>query len=238
MAADTALTAGRLREALDVAAAMRRDEVASTAPHAANREAVIAYALMGRFDEAITEAEAMRADWERAGRPSAGWMTPAAAAAQLSYALLGDDAQAAAWQVVTREVAGTNRHSWSKKAFVAFADARVALHQGRVDDAVRAAVGWDPAPPNGYLTFVVALDAELAALTGAADAAERLAAAHEMVDENAWARACLLRGEARLPATTPSCSRPSTCSTRSAPASNGRRRPCWPAGRRPKRGGP
>ena len=198
MAADTALTAGRSRQALDAAAAMRRDEVAATAPHAANRETVIAFALMGRFDDAISDAEAMRADWERAGRPSAGWMTPAAAAAQLSYALLGDAARAADWKAVTQEVAGTNRHSWAKKAFVAFADARVALHEGRIDHAVRATAGWDPAPPNGYVAFVVALDAELAALTGAADAADRLATAHRMVDENAWARACLLRGEARL----------------------------------------
>jgi hypothetical protein len=153
---------------------------------------------MGRFDEAISEAEAMRADWERAGRPSAGWMTPAAAAAQLSYALRGDAARADAWEVVTSEVAGSNRRAWSKKAFAAFAAARIALHEGRVDDAVRIAAGWDPAPPNGYLAFVVALDAELAALTGAADAADRLTAAHATVDENAWARACLLRGEARL----------------------------------------
>jgi hypothetical protein len=198
MAADTALAAGRLPEALEVAVRMRKDEVGETAPHAANREAVIALALLGRFAEAIAEADAMRRDWERAGRPSAGWMTPAAAAAELSHALLGDRRSAAEWAEVTRQVAGGYPHHSPKRAVMAFAAARPAFHEGRLDDAVRAAGGWDYECPNAYTAYTVALAAELAVVTGAPDAVDRVAAADALVDENAWARACLLRAEGRL----------------------------------------
>jgi hypothetical protein len=44
----------------------------------------------------------------------------------------------------------------------------------------------------------LALAAELAVLTGAPDARDRITAARRVVDENPWALACLLRAEGRL----------------------------------------
>ena len=198
MAADTALAAGRFTEALDVAIRMRKDEVGETAPHAANREAVIALTFLGRFTEAITEAAAMRRDWEWAGRPSAGWMTPAAACAELAHALLGDRHSAAEWAEVTRVVTGVGFVPSAKRAIMAFAVARAAVHEGRLEDAARAVDDWNGQPPKTYTAYLLALAAELAVLTGAPDARDRITSARRSVDENPWALACLLRAEARL----------------------------------------
>jgi hypothetical protein len=57
---------------------------------------------------------------------------------------------------------------------------------------------WDPAVPSGYIGYAAAIDAELAVVAGLEDAAERIAAARALVEENAWGLACLLRAEARL----------------------------------------
>jgi hypothetical protein len=198
MAADTALAAGRCREALDHAALMRKDEMGETSPHAATREAVVALTLLGRLAEAIAEADSMRRDWERAGRPQAGWMTPAATAAELAHALLGDREAATEWAAVTEQVAGASPPRSANRAFMAFASARAALHDGRLDDALAAIARWDATIPSGYLGYAAALDAELAVIAGLDDAAARIAAARDRVDENAWGQACLLRAEARL----------------------------------------
>jgi hypothetical protein len=198
MAADTALAAGRCREALEHAALMRKDEMGETSPHAATREAVVALTLLGRLTEAIAEADSMRRDWERAGRPEAAWMTPAATAAELAHALLGDRSAAAEWAVVTEQVAGGSPPRSANRAFMAFAAARAEFHDGRVDDALAAIARWDPAVASGYIGYAVALGAELAVVAGLDDAADRIAAARGRVDENAWGLACLLRAEARL----------------------------------------
>jgi predicted ATPase/DNA-binding CsgD family transcriptional regulator len=200
MAADTALAAGQPGVALEHAALMRKDEMGETSPFAATREAVVSLALLGRFTEAIAEADAMQRDWEQAGRPRAGWMAPAAAAAVLCHGLLGDQASAAAWADVTRQVAGAGPSPSTSHTgvLVAFAMARVAMHEGRLHDALDAIAGWDATSSSGYSAYAAALDAELAVVADHDDAAERIAAARARVDENAWAQACLLRAEARL----------------------------------------
>ncbi|MGH9213382.1 MAG: ATP-binding protein [Acidimicrobiales bacterium] len=198
MAADTALAAGRLGEALDHAMLIRKDEMGETAPHLATRQAVIALTLLGRFTEAITEADAMRRDWERAGRPSAAWMTPAATAAELAHALLGDRTAAAEWAGLTKEVAGGAPFRSVNRTFMAFATARVALHEGRLDDALGCFADLDPGRGLAYLGYALALKAELTVVAGLAEASDALVSARSRIDEHAWANACLLRAEARL----------------------------------------
>jgi hypothetical protein len=177
---------------------MRKDEMGETSPHAATREAVVALTLMGRFTEAIAEADSMRRDWERTGRARAAWMTPAATAAELAHSLLGDRDAAAEWAAVTKEVAGESPARSRNWDFMAFAAGRAALHDGRLGDALEAVDSWDPTAVSGYAGYIAALDAELAVVAGADDAAERIAAARGLVEENVWGRACLLRAEARL----------------------------------------
>ena len=198
MVADTSLAAGRLSEALDHAAVLRKDEMGETAFHLAIREAVIALTLLGRFSEATAEADAMRREWERAGRPSAAWMAPAATAAELAYALLGDTEAAAEWRALASEIAGRGPSRSVNRTFMAFADARVAFHQGRLDDALTVITDWDKTVPSAYIAYCAALHAELAAVAGLPEAAELLVASRARVDENVWGNACLLRAEARL----------------------------------------
>jgi predicted ATPase/DNA-binding CsgD family transcriptional regulator len=202
MAADTALSAGRPRAALDHAALMRKDEMGETSPHAATREAVVALALLGRFAEAIAEADAMRRDWERAGRPSAAWMTPAVTAATLAHGLLGDRQSSDEWAELAWEVCGSGPARWVNHPFRAFATARIAFHEGRLDDALAAIADWEPADPSGYVGYYMgypdALGAELAVVAGHDGAADRIATARDRSGENSWARACLLRAEGRL----------------------------------------
>ncbi len=197
MAAETSLSAGRITEALDRAMRMRKDELAETSPFGAARQAVIALALLGRFTEAVAEAQAMRVEWERAGRPSAGWMAPATIAAQLAFVLLGRHEDAADWERVTEQV--STGVSWSSpETFRAFATARVALHEGRIEDALAAVDGFGTAWSGPYIGYATAIAAEIAVVAGADDAADRVTRARADLAENHWSHACLLRAEARL----------------------------------------
>jgi len=91
-------------------------------------------------------------------------------------------------------------------SFAAFSDARIALHQGRID-AARVAVadlplGQEPwyGTPRWYAArpYAWAIAAEVAVVAAAPDAAARLAAAAPAGEENYWAAACLARAAGRL----------------------------------------
>jgi hypothetical protein len=85
-------------------------------------------------------------------------------------------------------------------AVVAFADTRLAVHSGRFDDAdslVRKAFAADT-PLDPYLAYARAAAAELAVAAGLPNAAELLAAAAPLAEENEWAAACLTRARGRL----------------------------------------
>jgi predicted ATPase/DNA-binding CsgD family transcriptional regulator len=198
MVADTAVAAGDLFAALDAAALMGKDEMGQTAPHAVLRPAVIALVLLGRFREAIEEADGMRREWERAGRPSAAWMMAAAAATQLAHGILGDEAAAIEWGEVTHATGGLEGPRPGNRGFMAFTSGRLALHQGRLDDARSAIAAWDPSYPGPHFAYSTALAAEIAVIAKAPDAPEQLDAARARVELNPWAAACLLRAEARL----------------------------------------
>ena len=55
------------------------------------------WCLRGEFDEAVEQAIVMHQGWERAGRPPAGWMSPAFFAAALVHGLRGDEDEYARW---------------------------------------------------------------------------------------------------------------------------------------------
>ena len=91
-------------------------------------------------------------------------------------------------------------------SFAAFSDARIALHQGRIDAAVVAVaglpLGQEPwyGTPHWYSArpYAWAIAAEVAIVAGLPDAADRLAAAAPAGEENYWAAACLARAAGRL----------------------------------------
>jgi tetratricopeptide (TPR) repeat protein len=153
--------------------------------------------LTGRFRDAIGNAERMWDQWERAGRPAPLWMLPAAYTTVLASALLDEPESVASWRSRAAEVAGG---TLGTAAVAAFVDARLALHDGRYDDAaplVRRAFAVN-APLDPYLAYARAAGAELAAAARLPDAADLLAAATPLAEENAWTAACLARARGRL----------------------------------------
>ena len=146
--------------------------------------------LTGRFRDAIRYAERMWDQWELAGRPAPRWMLPAVCATVLAYGMLEEPEFVALWRFRAAEVAGG---TLGTAAVVAFADTRLAVHSGRFDDAdslVRKAFAADT-PLDPYLAYARAAAAELAVAAGLPDAAELLATAAPLAEENGWAAACL-----------------------------------------------
>ena len=81
-----------------------------------------------------------------------------------------------------------------------FVDTRLAVHSGRFDDVeslVRKAFAIN-APLDPYLAYARAVGAELAVAARLPDAADLLAAAAPLAEENTWATACLARARGRL----------------------------------------
>jgi hypothetical protein len=172
-------------------------------------KAILPLVLQGRFDEGLTQAAIMWDAWQRAGRPPARWMGPAAYAAVLAHGLRGDNKEHDDWLVRLRAITGTGAHRATGTylaSFAAFSDARIALHQGRIDAAVVAVadlpLGQEPwyGTPRWYAArpYAWAIAAEVAVVAQASDAGARLAAAAPAGAENYWAAACLARATGRL----------------------------------------
>ena len=131
MASDVPLSRGDLVGALAFSRQALDHPLAAGVPHLLRRELVMALCLTGRFEEALDDAAAMRAGWERSGRPVAGWMAPAAFLTALVYGLRGDGDAFQTWWELGDEVCLA-----PDNAARAFAAVRLALHEGRLDDAV------------------------------------------------------------------------------------------------------
>jgi len=200
---------GDLPDALSTARMAQDDDIAAGQPHMAASKSILPLVLQGRFDEAVSQAALMWDAWERAGRPPARWMGPAAYAAVLAHGLRGDDMEHDDWMVRLREITGTGAHQvtgTNLSSFAAFSDARIALHQGRIDAAVVAVAGLALGQEKWYGTphwysarpYAWAIAAEVGIVAGLPDAADRLAAAAPAGEENYWAAACLARAAGRL----------------------------------------
>ena len=153
--------------------------------------------LTGRFRDAIGYAERMWDQWERAGRPAPLWMLAAVCTTVLACAMLEELETVALWRSRAAEVAGGTLGTAPVALFV---DARLAIHNGQFDDVeslVRKAFAID-APLDPYLAYARAAGAELAVAARLPDAAELLAAAAPLAEENGWATACLARARGRL----------------------------------------
>src|SRR5438874_2061866 len=124
----------------------------------------------------------MRSVWERAGRPPAGWMAPAAYLLSLTYGLWGAHREHDEWHALADEVV-TGRHY----AMRGFAEMRLAIHQGdpdalaralarHVDDATNAGdvTPWTGSDIGGWAGYVWALAAESLVVLDRPDATDRL----------------------------------------------------------------
>ncbi|MFI0453882.1 ATP-binding protein [Actinomadura sp. 6N118] len=191
-----AIIVGDLRGAMAAARAGIEDDLLRDTHITASR-LVQPLVLTGRFRDAIGYAERMWDQWERAGRPAPRWMLPAVCTTMLACAMLDEPESVALWRSRAAEVAdGT----LGTAAAMTFADTRLAIHDGQFDDAeslVRKAFAVN-APLDPYLAYARAAGAELAVVARLPDAAELLAAATPLAEENGWATACLARARGRL----------------------------------------
>jgi predicted ATPase/DNA-binding CsgD family transcriptional regulator len=209
MVAEIAVTAGDLPDALATARMAKDDDIAGGQPHMTASKPIFPLVLLGRFDEAFTQAEIMWEAWERAGRPAGRRLAPATYAVLLGYGLRGDIGGSHDWTKRLGELIGpgTDQVSGTNLAAVAaFTQARIALHEGRVGSAAAATAGllteadsWYESPHwQSLRPYAWAMAAEVAVMADPVSAATRLAAAAPAGEENYWAAACLARAAGRL----------------------------------------
>ncbi|MES9539304.1 LuxR C-terminal-related transcriptional regulator [Actinomadura sp. NPDC000600] len=188
-----AIMAGDLRGGMAAARAGMEDDLLRETHLTAGR-LVQPLALTGRFDDAVGHGERMWNRWEQAGRSAPHWMLASVCATALACGMSGDREPAALWRARAARLAD------GPAAVAAFVDARLALHdecfecaEPLVREAFAAGSALDP-----YLAYARAAGAELAVAAGLPDAAELLAEAGPLAEENRWAAACLERARGRL----------------------------------------
>jgi predicted ATPase/DNA-binding CsgD family transcriptional regulator len=194
MASKSSVGAGDLRSALASARKSYDDDTSRGLPHLAAAFLVTPLVLSGEFDEAERQASVMRQGWERAGQPPAGWMGPSFFAASAVYGLRGDEVAHEEW----REAARSIQLDTEKMGCDVFFGCRVALHTGAYDEVSRLAERYNVGQHGLYDPYADAILAELAVVTGAADAASRLDALQGVAEENDFVGALLLRAAGRL----------------------------------------
>ncbi len=207
MAVENAFTAGELPAAVESSRVFSQGDMTAATPHMVTSKPIMALTLMGRFDEALDYASRTRAIWERAGCPSARWMAPPIYAAAMCHGLRGQAAGFETWRTLALDrVAGvqTRTMHFQLRWFGAFADARVALQVGNVDEAVRATAelptdegAWWTTRHWPYDAYYWAIAAEVAVAADLPDADRRLAVAQPAGEQNRWAAACLARARGR-----------------------------------------
>ncbi|MEP6851463.1 MAG: LuxR C-terminal-related transcriptional regulator [bacterium] len=206
MAVEDAVSAGLLTESLR--AARRFDDPGiPSIPHMESSKPIAALVLLGRFDEALALGRESQARWIRAGRPAARWMALNVSLCALAEAVRDDLAAAEEWSRFARyELAGgtPGRLTPSVAGVAAFVDARVALHRGRLDEALTAVAdipssveGWSTYQHVGFDAYPWAVAAEVAVVGDQPDADVRIRAAEPAAAENPWARAYLHRARGR-----------------------------------------
>ena len=209
MITEIAVTAGDLPWALTAARRAQEDDIARGQPHRMASKPILPLVLQGRFDDALVQAAIMWESWNQAGQPAARWMGPAIYGTAMTHGLRGDDDGRRTWLGRLDQLIGNGGDLVQKSNLAAvalFTDARIALHEGRLD-AAAAAVGDLPQEteswyetPHWYSLrpYAWAIAAEVAVAARLPDADRRLEAAAPAGDENYWAAACLARAAGRL----------------------------------------
>jgi predicted ATPase/DNA-binding CsgD family transcriptional regulator len=205
MASDIQLAIGDLPRAVAWAERSMHHPLRAGALHMFQRELVVGLCLTGRFDEAIANADEMRAAWERIGRPPAGWMAPATNLVYLVHGLRGETRARDEWNELSETVTLDPRN-----AVRSFAIVRLALHEKRFDDIVaelerREEMPAQPGAPFpwsltslGYDPYLWATVADAWAAHGEPDALVQIEHVRAVAPDHLWAAPCLDRAEARI----------------------------------------
>jgi predicted ATPase/DNA-binding CsgD family transcriptional regulator len=199
MAAETAVAAGDLTAARELAEHVRDLPFYREEGHLATARLLVVTALAGDWDETAAFGERFREGWERAGRPRAGNLNRGPYAAAAVCGLRGDDAGRAEWLAVVDALVTPGR-SLSEIHHGEFFDGLVLLHGGRPD----AAVTLLAAPPEDFRKshsglwrpWYAALWAEAAVLAGDPSAVGRIGRARLCAAGNPIALAIVDRSAA------------------------------------------
>ncbi|MFC7614355.1 hypothetical protein ACFQV2_13310 [Actinokineospora soli] len=146
---------------------------------------LVADALTGNAPAVIATAGRFLDAWERAGRPHAPDLAPAASAVAMVHGLRGDTASRAHWSGIVTALGVT---APDKAGYGTVFDAIVLLHHGRAAEAA-AATATDPSEMDEQVLWIwrhwyVALRAEAAALAGSPDARALVASGRAAVAGN------------------------------------------------------
>ena len=199
MATDSAIAAGDLLAARQLAERARDLPFHREEGHLATARLIVVCALAGEWAEALVLADRFREGWERAGRPRAGNLSRAAYAAATIHGLRGDDDARGAWLHIVDALATPGR-PLSQIHFGEFFDALLLLHRGLPKLAMQQLA----TPPeqfrdwhNGlWRPWYAALWAEAAVLNGHGDAADRIRRARVATADNPIAAAIVNRAAA------------------------------------------
>jgi predicted ATPase/DNA-binding CsgD family transcriptional regulator len=193
MASEAAVGAGELGAALASARNSYDDDTNQGLPHFAATHLIPPLVLRGEFDEAVAQAMVMRHGWERAGKPPAGWMSPAFFAAALAHGLRGDEDEYTTWVELGTSIALMKGPSSCGIYFAC----RAALHNGALEQA-RILATTQACSGSYYDPYVEAVRAETAVVAGSDDAEDELSTAQRLAQENDFVAAQLLRAAGRL----------------------------------------
>ena len=199
MAAETAVAAGDLTAARELAEQIHDLPFYREEGHLATARLLVVTALTGDFDETAAFGERFLAGWERAGRPRTGNLSRGAYAAAAVCGLRGDRAARAEWLSVVDAII-TPGFSVSTHHYGEFFDALVLLHDGQATEAVRLLAAspedFETSHSVAWRPWYAALWAEAAVIAGDPAAAERLGRARRYVAGNPVALAIVDRAAA------------------------------------------
>jgi predicted ATPase/DNA-binding CsgD family transcriptional regulator len=199
MAAETAVAAGNLTAARELAEQVRDLPFYREEGHLATARLLVVTALAGDWDDTAAFGERFREGWERFGRPLAGNLSRGPYAAAAVCGLRGDNAGRAEWLTVVDALVTPGR-PLSDIHHGEFFDALVLLHAGRPADAATLLA----TPPedfrdwyNGlWRPWYAALWAEAAVLAGHPAAAGRISRGRRCAAGNPIALAIVDRSAA------------------------------------------
>ncbi|MGW6278513.1 ATP-binding protein [Kribbella sp. NPDC055071] len=206
VASTSAIAAGDLPAAAAIAEQAARHDTVGTHPALVAPRLIRLYGLTGRFDEALLQADVLWDGWLAATTSTelsslrGDWPSSAGAIVAMVHGLRGDLPSSEEWRSRARRIAHVDKaaDSLGLAAAAAFADARVAVHTGRYEDAPQlVAAALASFPEKWWMAYAHAAGAELAVVAGLPDAADQLKAAEPAAAENDWAAACLARATAR-----------------------------------------
>jgi predicted ATPase/DNA-binding CsgD family transcriptional regulator len=198
-ASSTAIAAGDTHAALDIVQRASTDDPVGQHPYLFAPRLIRALVLTGSFDEAVHEAQVMWDAWQRDGSPRIPWAATAIAAVALVHGVR-DDGRFTEWRTRALRLARTTdaARSPNLNSCMAFVDARVAIHTGRLDNAdAQIAHAFAPDAEPWWVCYARAVGAELAVIAGRPDASQLLERVDRYAAENDWAAAVLARASGR-----------------------------------------